>query len=249
MINFNNKKGFIPFITAGDPNMDSTLKYLNTLVDADASLIEIGIPFSDPIAEGSIIMEADERALSNGANISNIFELVKEFRKSNKNFPLCFMTYLNPLYAYGYDKFFKTMQSLNMQGIIIPDLPYEEMHEVKDIASKYNISTISFIAQTSIKRIEKIASSAEGFIYLTSFGDSNGNTIDNISKVVNEIKKYTDIPVCIEFDSLNNLKKLANVVDGIIASSSIESIIATDFENAQNKIFEFTKEIIDEINK
>lgn len=249
MINFNNKKGFIPFITAGDPNMDSTLNYLNTLVDAGASLIEIGIPFSDPIAEGSIIMEADERALSNGANISKIFDLVKEFRKSNKDFPICFMTYLNPLYVYGYDNFFKTMQSLNMQGIIIPDLPYEEMHEVKDIASKYNVSTISFIAPTSIKRIEKIASSAEGFIYLTSFGGTDDNTINDISNVVKEIKKYTDIPVCIEVESLNNLNKLANAVDGIIASSSIESIIAIDFENAQNKIFEFTKEIIDEINK
>ena len=154
---FNNKKGFIPFITAGDPSIDASLKYLNTLVRAGATLIEIGIPFSDPIAEGATIMEASARALSNGASLKKVFNRVEEFRKNNKDFPLVFMTYLNPVYAFGYDNFFKKMKELNMQGIIIPDLPYEEKEEFRPVCRRYGVDLISLIAPTSRERVSMIA--------------------------------------------------------------------------------------------
>ncbi|MCR5706120.1 MAG: tryptophan synthase subunit alpha [Acholeplasmatales bacterium] len=251
---FTTKKGFIPFITAGDPSIDASLKYLNTLVEAGATLIEIGIPFSDPIAEGATIMEASARALSNGATLKRVFELVSMFRENNKDFPLVFMTYLNPVYAYGYDKFFKNMKDLNMQGIIIPDLPYEEKHEVSDVASKYDVAVISLIAPTSKDRIKMLASEAEGFVYLVSSLGVTGvrdvitTDIDGMAK---EIKKYTDIPVCVGFGikSPETAKKMCNVADGAIVGSAIVNIIAKYGDKAEGFVYDFAKSIVDEINK
>lgn len=250
---FNNKKGFIPFVTAGDPNLDSTLKFLNALVKAGSTLIEIGIPFSDPIAEGSTIMEADGRALAAGTTLNKVFDMVGEFRKENKDFPLVFMTYLNPVYAYGYDNFFKNMKNLNMQGIIIPDLPYEEKKEVQDIAKKYDIAVISLIAPTSEQRTKIIASEAEGFVYLvsslgvTGVRDKITTDIDGMAK---EIKKYTNIPVCVGFGikSPEIAKKMCNVADGAIVGSAIVNIVAEHKENSEKYIYDFAKSIVDALN-
>ena len=251
---FNNKKGFIPFITAGDPSIDASLKFLNTLVRAGATLIEIGIPFSDPIAEGATIMEASARALSNGASLKKVFNLVEEFRKNNKDFPLVFMTYLNPVYAFGYDNFFKKMKELNMQGIIIPDLPYEEKHEASDIASKYDIAVISLIAPTSKDRIKMIAKEAEGFLYLVSSLGVTGvrdEITTDIDAMASEIKKYTDIPVCVGFGikSKETAKKMCNVADGAIVGSAIVNIIAKYGLDAEKYVYDFASEIVSEINK
>ena len=256
MINFNKyikgNKAFIPFVTAGDPNLNVTKTLLKKLIEAGSSIIEIGIPFSDPIAEGNTIMEADIRALSAGTKINGIFDMIKDFRKEEPDFPLVFMTYLNPVFAYGYDSFFKKMKELNMVGIIIPDMPFEEKNEVKEVASKYYIAVISLIAPTSKQRIEMIAKEAEGFVYLVSSLGVTGvrdKITTDIDGMVKEIKKYTDIPVCVGFGikSPESAKKMTNVADGAIIGSAIENIIKDHKEDSASYVYDFAKSVVDAI--
>ena len=164
---FENKKAFIGFLTAGDPVIDKTVDYILDMEEAGASLIEIGIPFSDPIAEGPTIQEANVRALKNKVTTDDVFEMVKKVREKS-DIPLCFMTYLNVVFHYGYDEFFKKCQEVGIDGIILPDLPYEESQEVKDVCYNYDVTLISMIAPTSKDRVEMIAKEAKGFIYLVS---------------------------------------------------------------------------------
>ena len=258
MINFNKyvkgKKAFIPFVTAGDPSLDKTEEFLYELVKAGSSIIEIGIPFSDPIAEGNTIMEADIRALSSGTSVNKIFDMILDFRKDEPDFPLVFMTYLNPVFSYGYAKFFKKCEEVGIKGIVIPDLPYEEKEEVRSISLKYNVALISFIAPTSEKRIQNIAKEAEGFLYLvsslgvTGVRDSIKTDIDGMAK---EIKKYTNIPVCVGFGIKNeeSAKKMTNVADGAIIGSAIVNIIAKYGEKSPKYVYEFAKRIVDAINE
>lgn len=252
MINFNdlfkNKKGFIPFITAGDPNLDKTKEFIDTLIDAGSTLIEIGIPFSDPIAEGKTIEAADVRALNAGTTTDKIFDMLKSVRIKHPNFPLAFMTYLNPVHTYGYEKFFKKASEVNICAIIIPDLPYEEKEEVRSVASKYGVATISLIAPTSHDRIKMIASDAEGFVYLVSSLGVTGvrdNITTDIDSIAKEIKKYTNIPVCVGFGikSAETAKKMTNVADGAIVGSAIVNIIAEHGSDANKYIYDFVKEI------
>ncbi len=256
MINFKNyikgKKAFIPFVTAGDPNLSKTEEFLKELVKAGSSIIEIGIPFSDPIAEGNTIMEADIRALSSGTRIDGIFEMVKSFRKEYPDFPLVFMTYLNPVFAYGYDKIFKKMQELKIVGIIIPDMPYEEKEEVRSVASKYDVAVISLIAPTSKQRIQMIAKEAEGFVYLVSSLGVTGvrdKITTDIDGMAEEIKKYTDVPVCVGFGikSPESAKKMTNVADGAIIGSAIVNIIKEYKEDSGKYVYDFAKSIVDAI--
>ena len=192
MINFKNyikgNKAFIPFVTAGDPSLDKTEEFLHELIKAGSSIIEVGIPFSDPIAEGNTILEADIRALESGTKMDGIFEMIERFRLNEPEFPLVFMTYLNPVFSYGYDAFFKKCKSLKIVGIIVPDMPFEEKEEVRTIASKYDVATISLIAPTSKQRIEMIAKSAEGFLYLVSSLGVTG-VRDNITTDIDGITK------------------------------------------------------------
>ena len=257
MINFKNyftkKKAFIPFVTAGDPNLDCTEKFIKSLIKAGSTIIEIGIPFSDPIAEGKTIMEADMRALAAGTTIDKIFDMVKNIRKEYPSFPLVFMTYLNPVFNYGYDSFFAKCKSVGIVGIIIPDLPYEEKLEVSSVSSKYDVATISLIAPTSKQRIREIASNAEGFVYLVSSlgvtGVRDAITTD-INGMAEEIKNYTDIPVCVGFGikSPESAKRMTEVADGAIIGSAIENIIAEHGEDSESYVYEFAKSIVDALN-
>ncbi|MGX8686823.1 MAG: tryptophan synthase subunit alpha, partial [bacterium] len=158
---------FIAFITAGDPDLESTKEFILTMEKAGADLIEIGIPFSDPIAEGPVIQEADIRALQSGTTTDRIFDMVLELREKT-DMPLVFMGYLNPVFHYGYEKFFKRCEEAGISGIIIPDLPYEEKGECEGIARSHKVEVISMIAPTSEERIQAIASRAEGFLYVVS---------------------------------------------------------------------------------
>ena len=254
MINFKNyikgKKAFVPFVTAGDPNLETTKDVIKALIKAGASIIEIGIPFSDPIAEGNTIMEADIRALASGTTVDKIFEMVKELRKENESFPFVFMTYLNPVFSYGYDRFFEKCKSVNIKGIIIPDMPYEEKEEARSVATKYDVAVISLVAPTSNQRIKMIAEDAEGFVYLvsslgvTGVRDTITTDIDGMAK---EIKKYTDIPVCVGFGIKNKetALKMTNVADGAIIGSAIVNIIAKYGTDSAKYVYEFAKEIVD----
>ena len=258
MINFNKyltrKKAFIPFITAGDPSIDKTKEFIKALIEAGSTIIEIGIPFSDPIAEGKTIMEADERALKAGATTDKIFDMVKDIRKEYPDYPLVFMTYLNPVFVYGYDKFFKRCKDVNISGIILADLSFEEKHEVSDVASKYDVAVISLIAPTSLDRIEKIAREAEGFVYLvsslgvTGVRDSITSDVEGNAK---KIKEFTDIPVFVGFGikDKDQAKKMAEVSDGAIIGSAIENIIAKYGADSKEYIYTFAKEIVDELDK
>ena len=258
MINFKNlfenkKKYFIPFVTAGDPNLNKTKEFIIELIKAGASLVEIGIPFSDPIAEGKTIMEASIRALSQETTPDKIFEMVKELRKEYPDFPLAFMTYLNPVFHFGYDNFFKKCKEVNICAIIIPDLPYEEKEEVESISLKYDVALISLIAPTSENRIKEIAKNAQGFIYLVSSLGVTGvrdNITTDVNKIAKTIKEYTDIPVCVGFGikDLESSKRMSEVADGVIIGSAIVNIIAKYKENSNKYIYDFVKEIVDGIN-
>ena len=251
--NIFNKKAFIGFITAGDPNIESTEIFIDKMIEAGTALIEIGIPFSDPIAEGSVITKADIRALKAKTTTDKIFDMIKNVRKKHPTFPLVFMTYANPVFSYGYDKFFKKAEELNMQGIIIPDMPFEEKEEVASIAKKYNQEVISLIAPTSQDRIKNIAKNASGFIYLVSSMGVTGMRNEfnfDLDSMVKEIKKYTDIPVAIGFGISNpeQAKKMASISDGVIIGSAIVRIVEQYGENAAPYIYDFCKSIVDAIN-
>lgn len=251
---FNGKKVFIPFITAGDPTLDKTEEFIDELIKAGSALIEIGIPFSDPIAEGKTIEEADIRALSAGCTTDKIFDMLKNVRKKHKTFPLVFMTYLNPVFNYGYEEFFKKCKELNMCGIIIPDLPFEEKEEVDIIAKKYDVALISLIAPTSKDRIKKIATEANGFVYLVSSLGVTGvrdKITTNVSEIALEIKKYTDCPVCVGFGikSSEQAVKMTTVADGAIVGSAIVNIIKEYGVNANKYIYDFANNIVNALNK
>ncbi len=258
MINFRNqikgKKAFLPFVTAGDPTIDDTKRFIKELIKAGASIIEIGIPFSDPIAEGKTIMAASDRALKAGATTDKIFDMVADIRKEYKDFPLVFMTYVNPIFVYGYDKFFSECKRVGIEGIIIADLSFEEKHEVSDIASKYGVAIISLIAPTSEDRIKMIAKEAEGFVYLVSSLGVTGvrsNITTDIKGIADKIKEYTDIPVFVGFgikDS-ESAKKMASYSDGAIIGSAIVNIIAEHKSDSDKYVYEFAKGIVDAINE
>lgn len=244
------KKAFIGFLTAGDPNIDATERFIYKMIEAGTSLIEIGIPFSDPIAEGKTIYNADMRALKLNTTTDKVFDMVLKVRKKYPDFPLVFMTYLNPVFSYGYDKFFKRASEAGMLGIIIPDLPFEERNEAVVIAKKYNQTVISMIAPTSKQRIKEIASSAEGFIYLVSSlgvtGVRNEFKFD-LEEIVTEIKKYTDVPVAIGFGISNKeaVKAMVKISDGAIVGSAIVNIIEKYKDNADEYLYQFVKEMVD----
>ncbi|MDE6566569.1 MAG: tryptophan synthase subunit alpha, partial [Lachnospiraceae bacterium] len=164
---FQNKKAFVAFVTAGDPNLEKTQEFVLEMERAGAALVELGIPFSDPIAEGPVIQNANIRALSAGCTTDKIFDMVAELRTKTQ-IPLVFMAYANSLYKYGYEKFCNRCQEVGIDGMIVPDMPFEEKNELASIAGKYGLSLISMIAPTSEARIREIASEAEGFLYVVS---------------------------------------------------------------------------------
>ena len=164
---FENKKAFIGFVTAGDPDLDTSRQILLEMAKNGCDLIEVGIPFSDPIAEGPVIQEANIRALAQGVTTDKVFDLVAEV-SAQMDIPLVFMTYLNVLFRYGYDRFCRRAADSGISGVIVPDLPYEEKHELSDIAKKYGIAVISLVAPTSHERVMMIAKEAEGFLYQVS---------------------------------------------------------------------------------
>lgn len=243
------EKAFIGFITAGDPNISSTEEFIYKMIEAGVSLIEIGIPFSDPIAEGKTIFNADMRALKANTTTDMVFDMVKRIRVKYPSYPFVFMTYLNPVFSYGYDKFFKKAEEIGMLGIIIPDLPYEEHEEVSMVAKKYNQVVISMIAPTSKQRIKQIAESAEGFIYLVSSLGVTGVRSEiktDLESIVKEIRKYTDTPIAIGFGISNEeaVSKMVKISDGAIVGSAIVNIIEKYGCDASPYVYDFCKRMV-----
>lgn len=246
---FHNKKAFIGFLTAGDPSLEKTEEFIVKMEQAGASLIEIGIPFSDPIAEGPVIQEANVRALSRegGCTLEMVFDMVERVREK-VSVPLVFLTYLNPVFRYGYEAFCKKCSEIGVDGFIIPDMPFEESEELVKIAEKYDVEKITLIAPTSEDRIQTLAKEAKGYIYLVSSmgvtGERSQITTD-IGDIVEKIRKVTDTPIAVGFGihSVEQVKQYSAIADGVIVGSAIVKIIAQYGEEAGEHIFDYVREM------
>ena len=242
---FSNGKAFIPFITCGDPDLETTAKVVKAAAENGADLIELGIPFSDPTAEGPVIQAANIRALNGGVNTDKIFDFVRELRKDIK-IPLVFMTYANVVFSYGSDKFISLCAEVGIDGLILPDIPFEEKEEFLDICHKYDVALISLIAPTSKDRVGMIAKNAEGFIYLvSSLGVTGVRTEINteLSSIVEVIRENTDIPCAIGFgiSTPQQAHDMAAVADGAIVGSAIIKIIEKYGKNSADYVGEYVR--------
>ncbi len=222
---FGKGKAFVAFLTAGDPTAECTVNYILKMEKAGADLIEIGIPFSDPTAEGAVIQEASLRALRGGMTTEGVFHIVEEVRKMS-GVPIALMTYLNPVFHYGYEAFFARCRSLGVDGIIVPDLPFEEKGEAEEVAGRFGVDVISLIAPTSMERIRLIAKEAKGFIYVVSSMGVTGvrsQITTDIAGMVEEIRAVTDTPCAIGFgiSTPKQAGEMAHYADGVIVGSAI----------------------------
>lgn len=248
---FDHGKALIPFITCGDPSMDKTAEYVHAVVDAGADLVELGIPFSDPTAEGDVIMAADARALAAGATTEKVFDLVRELRR-DITVPMVFMTYANVLFSYGSEDFIRTSRDIGIDGFILPDIPYEEKDEFDGICKKYDRDLISMIAPTSKERIAMIAKEASGFLYCVSSlgvtGTRSSITTD-VGAMVRTAKQAKDIPCAVGFgiSGPEQAAAMAAVSDGVIVGSAIMKIIAADKPGTTGEVYRFAKELKDAI--
>jgi tryptophan synthase alpha chain len=226
---FNNKKAFIPFITCGDPDLETTQEIIKELEANGADLIELGIPFSDPTAEGPVIQAANIRALKNKITTDDVLNMVEKVRLE-VTVPLCIMTYANVVFSYGTKRFFERCAKVGIDGIILPDVPFEEKEEFESVASEYGVDFISMIAPTSKDRIDMVARDAKGFIYIVSSLGVTGERSEitsNIKALVAQVRKNTKVPCAVGFgiSTPKQAAEMARVSDGAIVGSAIVKII------------------------
>lgn len=246
---FEHGKAFIAFVTCSDPDLETTGAVVRAAVENGADLIELGIPFSDPTAEGPVIQGANLRALRGGVTTDKIFAFVKELR-TEVSVPMVFMTYANVIFSYGADRFISTCRNIGMDGLIVPDLPYEEKEEFLPYCEKYGVDLISLIAPTSAQRIAMIAKEAQGFLYVVSSlgvtGTRNEITtdLDAITKIVRE---NTKVPCAIGFgiSTPEQARNIAASADGVIVGSAIVSIIAEHGRDAAGDVGAYVKKMKD----
>lgn len=248
---FQNGKAFIAFLTAGDPSLDKTEEFILEMERAGADLIEIGIPFSDPIAEGPVIQEANLRALAAGTTLQKVFDMIASLRQKTQ-IPLAFLTYLNPVFNYGYEAFFAKCEALGVDGIIVPDLPYEEKGEISDIAARHGVDVISLIAPTSAERIQMIAKESSGFVYVVSSLGVTGVRSEiktDLASILRVVKESTDTPAAVGFgiNTPEQAKQIAKIADGVIVGSAIVKLIGQYGENAQEPVAAYVKSMKDAI--
>lgn len=248
---FENGKAFIPFITCGDPDLETTAKIVREAVANGADLIELGIPFSDPTAEGPVILGANIRALKGGVTTDKVFDLVRELRK-DVTVPMVFMTYSNVVFSYGADKFISTCKEIGINGLILPDLPYEEKEEFLPLCRKYGVDLISLIAPTSENRIAMIAKEADGFIYLVSSLGVTGTRSEintDLKSIVDVIRQNSSVPCAIGFgiSTPEQAKKMADIADGAIVGSAIIKIIEQYGKDAPKYVGEYVKSMKDAV--
>lgn len=248
---FKNGKAFIGFITAGDPNLETTKKIIKKMAEAGCSLVEIGIPFSDPIAEGPVIQNANIRALKNNVTTDDVFAMVSQLQ-NEVDIPMVFMTYLNVLFKYGYERFLENASNAGICGVIIPDMPFEEKNELQSVAKNYGIEVVSLVAPTSEDRIKMIASQSEGFVYTVSSLGVTGVRSEiktDLESITKAIKESTDTPVAIGFgiNTPEQVKKYSQIADGVIVGSAIVKLIAEYGEDAPDKVYDYVKSMTDAI--
>lgn len=246
---FENGKAFIAFITCGDPDLETTKAAVLAAVENGADLIELGIPFSDPTAEGPVIQGANLRALNGGITTDQIFKFVRSLRRDIR-IPMVFMTYANVVFSYGAERFISNCSNIGIDGLIIPDLPFEEKEEFLPICHKYGIDLISLIAPTSKDRIAMIAKEAEGFLYIVSSLGVTGTRSEiktDLASIVKVVRKYTNIPCAIGFgiSTPDQAKKMADISDGAIVGSAIIQLLEKYGKDAPKHIGKFVKSMKD----
>lgn len=244
---FDGKKAFIAFVTCGDPDLSTTAACVRAAVENGADLIELGIPFSDPTAEGPVIQGANLRALTGGVTTDQIFSMVRELRM-DVDVPMVFMTYANVIFSYGAERFFAACKEIGMDGVILPDLPFEEKEEFLPLCHRYGVDLISLIAPTSANRIAMIAREAEGFVYVVSSLGVTGMRSEiktDLQSIVEVIRQNTDIPCAIGFgiSTPEQARKMAGISDGAIVGSAIVKIIEKYGREAAPRVGEYVREM------
>lgn len=242
---FEQGKAFVAFITCGDPDLETTAAAVRAAVANGADLIELGIPFSDPTAEGPVIQGANIRALSGGVTTDKIFDLVRDLR-TDITVPMVFMTYANVVFSYGTETFISTCKEIGIDGLILPDIPYEEKEEFLPICHKYDVELISLIAPTSENRISMIAKEAEGFLYIVSSLGVTGTRSEiktDLKSIVDVVRQNTDIPCAIGFgiSTPDQAGKMATISDGAIVGSAIVKLIEKYGKESPKYVGEYVK--------
>ena len=250
---FASGKAFIPFITCGDPDLETTAACVRAAVESGADLIELGIPFSDPTAEGPVIQGANMRALAGGVTTDKIFDLVRDLRRDVK-VPMVFMTYANVVFSYGTEKFVSICQETGIDGIILPDLPFEEKEEFAPICRRHGVDLISLVAPTSASRIAMIAKEAEGFLYVVSSLGVTGARSEittDLDGIVRVVREHTSTPCAIGFgiSTPEQARKMAGTSDGAIVGSAIIKIIQQYGKNAPAHVGEYVKSMKDAVRQ
>ncbi len=251
---FKNGKAFIPFITVGDPDLDTTEKLIYALDEAGCDLIELGIPFSDPTAEGPVIMSASERALKNGISTDDVFSLVRKVRETT-GIPMAFMTYANVIFSYGIERFAINAEKVGIDALILPDVPFEEKREFESVLSKHSIDLISMIAPTSKNRVTMIAKEAKGFIYCVSSLGVTGersNFSGNLKDLIDTVRSVrADLPCAIGFGISNpeQAEAMARISDGAIVGSAIVKIVERYGRDCVDEVAEFARSMKDGVLK
>ncbi len=246
---FENGKAFIAFITCGDPDLETTAAAVRAAVKNGADLIELGIPFSDPTAEGPVIQGANLRALSGGITTDKVFDFVREIRR-DVSVPMVFMTYANVVFSYGSERFISTCKEIGIDGLILPDIPFEEKDEFQPICKKYGVDLISLIAPTSQNRIAMIAKEAEGFLYIVSSLGVTGTRSEietDLGEMVKLVRENANIPCAIGFgiSTPEQAKQMADIADGAIVGSAIVKLLEKHGKDAPRYIGEYVKSMKD----
>ena len=244
---FANGKAFIPFVTCGDPDLETTAALVRTMAEAGADLIELGIPFSDPTAEGPVIQGANMRALAGGVTTDKIFDMVRDLRR-DITVPMVFMTYANVVFTYGTERFVSVCRDIGMDGLILPDLPFEEKDEFAPVCRAYGIDIISLVAPTSADRIAMIAREAEGFLYVVSSLGVTGTRSEittDLASIIRVVRENTSIPCAIGvgISTPEQARKMAALSDGVIVGSAIVRLVEQYGREAVPYVREYVAEM------
>ena len=246
---FEGGKAFIPFVTCGDPDLETTGKIVREMAANGADLIELGIPFSDPTAEGPVIQGANLRALQGGVTTDKIFDLVRELRE-DVSIPMVFMTYANVVYSYGAERFIRTCREIGIDGLILPDVPFEEKEEFLPLCHQYGVDLVSLIAPTSENRIAEIAAEAEGFLYIVSSLGVTGTRSEittDLASIVSVVRRHSKIPCAVGFgiSTPEQARKMADVSDGAIVGSAIIKILEKYGRDAAPEVGKYVRSMKD----
>lgn len=246
---FERGKAFIPFVTCGDPDLNTTEEIILAMAENGADLIELGIPFSDPTAEGPVIMGANARALAGGVTPDRVLEFAAKLRSADRiDIPMVFMTYANVLFSNGLDDFINSSSQAGMDGFILPDVPFEEKEDFDTICARYGMDLISMIAPTSHERIRMIAGEAKGFLYCVSSLGVTGtrtNITTDIGAMTKVVREVTDVPAAIGFgiSTPEQAADMASKADGVIVGSAIMKIIADRGKASPRYVGDYVKGI------